>query len=106
MRQQMSIQHRDTMPELTKDEARERDKRYISSKYDSYLIQSDFVCDHRTITICAFWYMVIVFGITFLIWQHCVDSILNATEDQFFEEEYLVVQDKVSEIVIIAESMA
>ncbi len=54
---------KDTNPEALRNLAREKQKEYLSTKYDSYLIQSDCIFDHRTITLCSFYYMLIIFGL-------------------------------------------
>eukprot|EP01083_Nonionella_stella_P032750 89610_1 len=88
------------------DEARERQRNYIATKYDSYLVASDCILDHRTITVCSFWYMMMMFLCTFYIWQRNVDATLDDITETFLTQEYMIVADKVATLVIVAESVA
>eukprot|EP01084_Bolivina_argentea_P108205 193366_1 len=84
---------------------KEKDKKYLSTKHDSYLVNSCCILDHKIMKNCSFWYILVVFSSIFYIWLENVSSTLGDTTELFFNEEYLIIEDKVTDIVIIAESM-
>eukprot|EP01084_Bolivina_argentea_P108204 193365_1 len=92
-------------PPTIRQAINKKDKEYLSTKHDSYLINSYCILDHRLITICSFWYILAVFSSIFYIWQESVGSTLGDTTELFFKEEYLIIEDKVADIVIIADGM-
>eukprot|EP01084_Bolivina_argentea_P250966 420703_1 len=66
----------------------------------------DCILDHRTIGFCSVCYILFVFLVTLLIWTKNVNVLLSDIEQDFFGEEYMIVEDKIVNIVAISDSIA
>eukprot|EP01083_Nonionella_stella_P235708 828482_1 len=54
---------------------------------------------------CSVWYVFVVFLMTFVIWEKNVNPLWHETMDIFYNEEYLIVQDKVMGVVHTAQTI-